>query len=183
MKNELTDKQELFVEHYLTCWNGSRAAKLAGYQGDRRTLAQVGYRLRKHPAIAARIQERIETLAMDADEVLIRLAQQARGEASEYIKTDGEGKPYFDIEGINAAGLSHLIKSVSFTKTGEVKAQTCDSQAALLYIGKHLKLFDSIGKPNGTLKVVVEYVDGGLEDHAAETPRRPEDDSSGSAAV
>jgi hypothetical protein len=182
MKDELNDQQELFIENYLIHWNATEAAKLAGYSGDRKTLSKTGSRLRNHPRIAERIKERIEEVAMTADEVLIRLTQQARGEAYEFIRADAEGGHHFDIEALQRAGWGHLIKSISFTKTGET-IRAYDAQAALLHLGKLLRLFSNDGERNGTLKVVVEYADGEFEDSVAEAARGAEADSSGGETI
>ena len=75
MAKKLTLKQRAFVEAYLDSWNATRAARRAGYRGNSRTLANIGWEnIRKHK-ISAEIERRISEMAMSADEVLLRLGQ------------------------------------------------------------------------------------------------------------
>jgi phage terminase small subunit len=53
MRDELTDKQRLFVTHYVACLNATRAAELARYEGNRITLAAIGYENLRKPQIRA----------------------------------------------------------------------------------------------------------------------------------
>jgi len=76
---------------------------------------------------------------MDADEVLARLADQARGNIADFMNTEVPGG-IIDLEKAQELGLTHLIKSISWTKQG-VKVELYDAQAALVHIGRHLKLF------------------------------------------
>ena len=64
----------------------------------RLTAASNGYRLLKeNPEIAEYVQQRLTETAMSANEVLMRLAEQARGDIGEYIVKDG-GSFTIDIE-------------------------------------------------------------------------------------
>lgn len=76
----LTNKQKLFVDSYLNCWNATQAAKEAGYKGNLATLGVVGHENLKKPKIAEIISIRLKESAMSADEVLMRLAERARDE-------------------------------------------------------------------------------------------------------
>lgn len=40
---DLTDKQRVFIEEYLRCWNATEAARRAGYKGNNVTLGTVGH--------------------------------------------------------------------------------------------------------------------------------------------
>ncbi|NIO43164.1 MAG: terminase small subunit, partial [Burkholderiales bacterium] len=78
--NGLTNKQRAFIESYLQCWNATQAARDAKYEGNDVTLASVGYENLRKPQIRERIKQRLNTMAMSADEVLARLSEQARGD-------------------------------------------------------------------------------------------------------
>lgn len=132
----LTQLQENFVNEYLIDFNATRAAQRAGYDGNDVTLASVGYENLRKPQIADAISERLKEKAMGADEVLMRLAEQARNEQGRYINERG---------GINLAlliadGKGHLIKGVKETKYG-TDIEFYDAQAALVHIGKHHRIF------------------------------------------
>ena len=77
----LTDKQQLFVEHYLACWNATKAARLAGYSDA--TAGVIGSENLKKPNIQAYITERLASAAMGANEVLARLTVHARADIAD----------------------------------------------------------------------------------------------------
>lgn len=87
----LSAKQQLFVNEYLQCFNATRAAIAAGY--SEKTAAEMGYENLRKPQIAEAISRRLKETAMTSDEVIMRLAEQARGH--------GAGQ-------YRAAGLRHL---------------------------------------------------------------------------
>ena len=76
MVEDLTDKQRVFVEHYLACWNAAEAARRAGYSAD--STRSIGSENLTKPDIRAAIARRLAELAMGADEVLARLSDLAR---------------------------------------------------------------------------------------------------------
>jgi hypothetical protein len=89
---------------------------------------------------------------MSADEVLARLAEQGRMSISDFVLEDSS--PTYDKDGnktgtITTIGLDwtairrhgNLIKSITSTQYGP-KIELHDGQAALVHIGKHLKLFN-----------------------------------------
>ena len=133
----LSPKRRAFIDEYLKCWNASEAARRAGY--SERTAGAIGHENLKIPEIAAEIERRIAERAMSADEVLQRLAEQARSDASDFLTID-ENIVMLDLAKMKAAGKTHLIKKFSSTKNGTV-VELYDAQAALVHIGRHHKLF------------------------------------------
>lgn len=79
----LKPNKRLFAEEYIKTWNASEAARRAGY--SEATAQEQGSRLLKEPEIEEYIQSRISEVAMQADEVLLRLADHARGSIEEFI--------------------------------------------------------------------------------------------------
>jgi hypothetical protein len=71
----MRERQRVFVEEYLQCWNASEAARRAGYKGRPNTIGQ---RLLSNVDIQAAVQARIKEKALSADECLLRVADQAR---------------------------------------------------------------------------------------------------------
>lgn len=149
----LTVKQKEFVRYYLGRANGnaSEAARLAGYGSP----MQRGYELTHMPSVAAEIKRVLDERAMPANDVLARLADQARG-PSQYLSAAGE-RVYIDAERMIEDGMGHLIKGVkeTVTKDGD-RIQTiefADSQSALIHLGRFHKLF--------TDKTEVSGEDGG----------------------
>ena len=65
----LTNKRIAFVEHYLSCWNASEAARRASYAHP----GTEGHRLLQNDEIKAHIEVRLTEIALSADMVLARL--------------------------------------------------------------------------------------------------------------
>ena len=128
----LTKKRRVFIEEYLRCWNGAEAARRAGYKHPRNQASYLLTILN----IQEEIERRIEELAMQADEVLLRLAEQARGLSSEYFTPSGK----LDVAAIVADDKTHLIKKTKQTKYG-LEVELYDAQHALVDIGRALGLF------------------------------------------
>jgi len=124
-------KQRAFVENYLNCWNATEAARQAGYAHahvqSSRLLADV--------SIQKEIQQRLSEKTLSADEVLSRLAEQARGEHGKYLLPDG-----VNLAALIADGKGHLVKGIKQTRYG-LDIDFYDAQNALVQIGKHLGLF------------------------------------------
>jgi phage terminase small subunit len=127
-----TTKRQVFIVEYLKCWNATRAAKRAGYKHPR----TMGSFLLTVIDIKNEIETRIAEKAMIADEVLVRLGEHARGDWSEYMDESGN----LEIKRLIADGKGHLIKGIKPTQYGRL-IEFYDSQAALVHLGKHHKLF------------------------------------------
>jgi phage terminase small subunit len=127
-------RQKLFVEEYLRCWNASEAARRAGYSP--RSAASIGWENLRKPEIRAEIERRIEQEVMSVNETLIRLAQQARAEYAEFIRSDGS----LDLAGLQAQGKGHLIKSIKYTRYG-IQVEFYNAQNALLQVARYHGLF------------------------------------------
>lgn len=145
--NDLTDKQKAFIEQYLIDFNATQAAKRAGYQGNDNVLANVGCVNLRNPKIREHIRARLEGSCMSANEVISRLAHQARG-PDDYIDEHGQ----VDIAQLVQDGKAHLIKSIRETRYGRTYI-FYDSQRALELIGKHLQLFVDRVKHEGNITV------------------------------
>ena len=169
--SDLTPKQRIFVEAYLTTWNATEAARQAGYKH-----AHVqGPRLLAKVSISEAVEARIKEAAMETDEVLARLSEQARANIGDFakqafvIETDEQGRQStidsvdLDWDQIKARG--HLVKKISSNANGPA-IELHDGQAALIQLGKHLGLFAE--KVQGQLDVIEMSV----EEWTAEQARR-----------
>jgi len=140
-----TDKQRRFVEEYCRDFNGAAAARRAGY--SEKGAKKAANRNLNDPDIRGAIDERLEQLAMSAEEATKRMADIARGdigqffEVIEYEKELDDGTTEtrttlaLDEEAVieNGAGL---IKQVSFNESGRLKLKLYDAQKALRLILK-----------------------------------------------
>lgn len=154
----LTNKQQAFVNGYTVDFNATQAAIRAGY--SKKTAYSIGQRLLKNVEIAQAIRQNIEEKTMGADEVLTRLADMARGDMSDLMAITTSGFT-IDLTAKNENGetitnpKTKLIKKIKqkvttyLAKSGdgedreviETELELYDAQAALVQIGKHLKLF------------------------------------------
>jgi phage terminase small subunit len=131
----LTKKRRAFVEEYLRCWNATEAARRAGYSD--RTARSQGQRLLTYVDIQDLVKARLAEKAMSADEVLTRLASMARAEYTDYLREDGT----VDLDAMLKDGKGHLIKGTKWDRQGNLVVEFYDAHAALVDIGKHLRLF------------------------------------------
>lgn len=171
----LTNKQRLFVEHYLTCLNAAEAARRSGYSA--KSAYAIGSENLTKPEIKAAIDERLQEAAMSADEVLRRLADHARGTLEDFIsgqaliapdkaeETDGEPVaatgPYVDLEKARALGKMHLLKKFKVDKDGAVTIELHDPQAALVQLGRYHGLFldkTALTDPTGQMPAPLIYL-------------------------
>ena len=149
----LTARRQAFVDEYLKCWNASEAARVAGYAAP----GVEGHRLLKIAEISEEIQRRVTERAMSADEVLVRLAAQARGDMSDFVSfVPGIKLPFFDLAKAHEAGKFGLVKKLKYGKDGEVEFELYDAQAALVQLGKVHKLFTD--KQDVTIDGPVRFV-------------------------
>jgi phage terminase small subunit len=139
-KTTPTDKQQLFISEYLKCWNATEAARRAGYRGNDNVLAVTGHDNLRNPKIAEIIQARIAEKAMSADEVLVRLAEQARGNLGDFL-TFYEGSRFPLVDLSKSPDKQHIVKKFKNSKRDGVEIELYDAQAALVHIGKHHGLF------------------------------------------
>lgn len=125
---KLTNRQRLFVQHYLTCWNAAEAARRAGYSPRGAEVA--GSRLLSDVNVAAQIEQRVADLTMGAEEALTRLGEQARAAYADYIREDGT----VDLAGMKRDGKMHLVKGVKYTRAKQPVVEFYDGQAALFKV-------------------------------------------------
>lgn len=130
-------KRQVFIEEYLKCWNATEAARRAGYKWPRRRATC----LLDHPQVQEALQRRIDELAMDANEVLLRLAEHARGDLGEFLEIQPDGSARIDFRRAREAGKLHLLKRFSQSKQYGTQIELYDAQSALQLLGKHLGLF------------------------------------------
>lgn len=171
---KLTNRQINFVNFYLRSWNASDAARRAGYKGDANT---VGPRLLANVGIRAAIHDRMAETAMQTDEVLQRLGDQARFNPTDLIVEkirylhDKDGNEVgqvqtFELDWDKLKERGHLIKSVANTQWGP-KIEAYDGQAALFKIGTALGALTEridLTSKGEKLDVVVYIPDNGRGD-------------------
>lgn len=149
----MNGKQQLFAEHYIKLQDATKAAIAAGYSA--RTAGSQGHRLLKNVEVSAYVRERVDAalrrVKMEADEVLERLSEHARGNIGDFIHVDKEtGEPSLDLRGEQKP--IHLLRKIktkrTVTTTGDTQTAVTETefelysaQDALIALGRHHKLF------------------------------------------
>lgn len=154
--SELTDKQQLFVNEYLKCWNGTEAAKRAGYSGTYDSLRAIASQNLTKPHIVKYIQERIEEAKISADETLLSLAEIARGDMSDFFSVYGK-VPVLDFEKAQKNGKLGLIKKLSMKPDG-ISFELYDKQSALNTFAKHHGLINDKLDIKIDIHIMIEFV-------------------------
>jgi len=134
----LSNKQQAFISCYLTTWNASEAARLAGY--SERSARFIGRENLTKPYIQAAIKARLDDLSVSSDEVIVRLTDIARGSLEDFIDIDDTGGIRLDLAKAARLGKLHLIKRLEPTEWGW-RIELYDAQAALVQLGKALGVF------------------------------------------
>lgn len=153
----MTNKQRVWLEEYLKCWNATEAARRAGYafpnvEGPKNLV---------NPSLKEEISARIEETKMSADEVLLRLAEQARGDIGDYAYVSNSS----DLANHPASRIvKKFKKKIWYDKDGEpheeIELELYDSQSPLLNLGKHLGLFNDKVEHEHTGQVDVKVIGG-----------------------
>jgi hypothetical protein len=90
---------------------------------------------------------------MSKDEVLIRLAEMARGSMDDFTTFwEGVSLPKLDLAKAQKAGKLGLVKKLKYGKDGEIEFELYDAQAALVQLGKAHRVFverNEVSGPNG----------------------------------
>jgi len=166
--NGLTLKQKVWLEEYLRCWNGAEAARIAGYAHPR----QAAYANITKDYILQKIKERLASKTMLADEVLMRLSEQARASAGQFFQYSEDGKSVVvDWESILNGEHSHLVKSITFGREGP-KIEVYDAQHALAHLAKYYGLFGESDKLGVEVEVNIVCHEGNVQ-HTT-SPASPE---------
>lgn len=144
-----TDKQQAFIDHYLTCWNATEAAKLAGY--SEKTAYSIGHENLNKPEIKEEIQKRVSELTMTADEALVLMTEIARGDLSK-------------VKNVEDAGA--LLKKYKKTKhrDGSIseEIELYPKDAALRDILKIHGKYGPLGTDDDPIQHRVKFIDYGL---------------------
>jgi phage terminase small subunit len=154
----LTTKQKRFVSFYLgkAGGNATEAARLAGFTSPRQSAA----RLLSKEAIRQAVGAAIEKTAMEADEIVARLTQQASADMADFWDlSQSNVLPRLDLEKAKKAGLTRLIREMKVTREGEVQVKLYDAQKALELLGRYRGLWDKDSRQTEK-RIIIEYADG-----------------------
>lgn len=155
---KLTAKEKAWADAYLVTFSKAGAARIAKYKGDNKTLAHVGWENYRKAHIQAYMKERLDQMAMSAEEALARLGDMASASLADFtdveLLADLKDHP-------KAYLIKHLTSDVYEDKAGKLHYKTRfelhDAQRAIEDILKiHGKFTDKL-EHSGTVEVKVEY--------------------------
>lgn len=144
----MNDRHKAFIEQYLISYNATDAYQAVYTTVSRASAAANGWRLLQSADVQEAISQRLAETAMSANEVLMRLAQMARGDVDDYLDDNGN----FDLAKARQAKKTGIVKKLKTkttkrifddetVETAEVEFELYDAQAALVHLGKHHRLF------------------------------------------
>jgi phage terminase small subunit len=144
---KLTLKQSLFIKEYLCDLNATQAAIRAGY--SEKTAQVIGAENLTKPVIADAIQkamdERAGKLDITAERVLSELAKLGFGNIQNLYTDEGRLIPIHQLSPEVSATITEVTEKVISAEGEntvlERKYKISDKRAALVDLGKHLKLF------------------------------------------
>lgn len=147
MADKLNPRQQRFVEEYLKDLNASAAYLRAGYVGSKLAAEANGARLMANPkvraAIAAGKAERSLNTKIDAEWVLLRLADEVFADLADIIDEEGALKPIKEWPKVWRTGLVQGIDvETNLSEDGKAnkvaKIRLSDRAKRLEMIGKHV---------------------------------------------
>jgi phage terminase small subunit len=103
MERGMTERQIAWVHAYLgpARFNGTKAAKMAGYGGDHATLAAMSSELKRHPKVKAMLKEYADRVLEEAgynERAMIReLTDLAFSDIGDFVKVEG-GKEIIEFD-------------------------------------------------------------------------------------
>lgn len=154
-KNGLTLQQQAFVDAYTSdpAFNGTNAARAAGYKGDTKALGVTAVRLLGYPRIKAAIQEMVAKSAAKAELTIEkldrRIAQLAFVDMRKFYDEAGNLKPIHELDEDTAAALAAIEVVSRLSGRGRRKRKVSDTtkirvhdvNQALLLAGRRLGAF------------------------------------------
>lgn len=151
---KLTNKQQVFIDEYLKCFNASKAARQAGYSV--KGAYQQGWALLRIPEIQAEIKSRLDEAHMSADEALKLLADMGRGDMGEFLDVGGMGFN-LDLTDAKEKGLTKLIKKVKQKTTTFIAKKDSEEDREVHEL--EIELYDAQSALRDVLKIGGKFVD------------------------
>lgn len=143
-------KWRLFIDELFKCNMNQAKAYQNVYGGSYENARARSTDLVANSSISKEIERRLQENAMSANEVISRLADEARNDISFFLDKDGN----LDLEKVREKG--YLIKSLTWTRYGP-KIELYDAQTAKVHIGKALGIFTDNVDHTGEVILIVKY--------------------------
>jgi len=163
-RSKLNERQKLFCREYVIDFNGTRAAKAAGYSEKTadRIASEILVKLEIQNEIKRLTKERTERTEITADRVVRELAKIAFGTIDDLGKFTEEGEFILhNSNDMNESGKASLNTVSSSTTTGDggkttnLKITRQDKIKALELLGRHVGAFNNDESGKATIKVTI----------------------------
>ena len=151
----LTNKQRVFIDEYLRCWNATEAALRAGY--SEKTAYSIGHENLSKPEISELIRGKLEEIHMTTDEALKLLADHARGDIGEFMDINGMG---FSLQLLDESGNrknTRVIKKIKQKTTTFIAKNESDEDREVHET--EIELYDAQAAIDKVLRVAGKYKD------------------------
>ena len=156
--SKLTDKEKLFVKAYVgeARLNASRAARIAGYKDPE----QSGWINKRKVEIRAAIDAELEKNGLGKNEVIARMAREARRQGSfeDILTVDKRGRARIDWKKAEERGVIDCFESVDM-KVGKIKL--LDPKPALMWFGKAYGLDGTLGTKENPVHIEQTFLTQG----------------------
>ena len=140
-----TNKQEIFINEYLKCWNATEAARRADYAFPNTQ----GPRLLVDVSISKEIDQRKAEIMMSADEAMKRMSDMARGDLADFNDVIETGN-------LKKSDISHLVKKLKVTKRTIIGD---DSESGIREVKTEIELYDAQSALRDILKIHGKFTD------------------------
>lgn len=139
---KLTAKEEAWANAYLLTLSKAGAARLAKYKGDSSTLAHIGWENYRKAHIQAYMKDKLDEMAMRANEVLARLGMMGSSSIADFATVSNAD----ELEVHPGASVVKKFKRKVYHPPNadpyeEIELELYDAQVPLLNIGKQHGLF------------------------------------------
>ena len=133
----LTGLQRAFIDAWFgeAKFNGTEAARIAGYSGDDNALAVIASRNLRNAKIETEIKARWAAHGATAEEIISRFAAWARFDITDVFDEHG----IIDWDRVKEYG--NCIKKVKWEKGSKLEVEAHDQMRAAELVGKTMRLF------------------------------------------
>ena len=168
-ETELSKKHQAFVNEYIIDLNATQAAIRAGY--SKKTAQQVSSRMLLNVVIKEAVQHAMDARTVrtqvTADRVLSELAKLGYSNIEDYVTIGDDGLPTVDFSDLTREQFAAITEVTVETRREhnsdkedaatieKVRFKLADKRAALVDIGRHLKLFTDKVEHSGTIGCTV----------------------------
>lgn len=147
----MNNRQKIFIDEYLKCFNASEAARRAGY--SEKTARVIGQQNLLKLAIKTIIDDRIAASQMSADEALKRTSDIARFNIGSMLDNNG----FLDIENAQKSGLLSMVKKIKQKRT--IHKGKTENEKDIVELETEVEIYDGQAAIRDMLRVHGKFKD------------------------